>query len=543
MHARTHHLSYTTVDLLPAPKRPHIHALSAFALWADHLADEGREGDRPRAVARLRETIFQELETARSTHPVRRAFVHTAKVWELDRDALLEYLSALEKDCGEPVDFATFEELRGFLRGHSGAWAELTTPLLEPAGQEAPRLMSVLGEAFQLAEVLSDLVIDLRRGRCYLPRCDLEQFDLTAQALRNRRPGRAHTELIRFEVDRARALLAEGARGREAVHPSSEPFVSALTNGMDLWLSEIERRGNALLRTPLDLPTPPRNGLATSSFQSWMTRPPARPAGRGHRRASWLDRLRSRRQRGGTTVSEPPRHIAVIMDGNRRWAAERGRPPIDGHVAGEDAYHRLVDAAIECGVPYLTVFAFSVENWSRSQGEVTALFDMLSERFEALTTRLHNKGVRVLWNGRRDKVSPGLRAKLEHAENLTSGNGRLTFTVCLDYGGRQELVAAAARMAEDALAGRVDPAGLTQDRFARYLYDPELPDVDLLLRTSGEQRTSNFLPWHTAYSEIVFEDILWPDFQEAHLRHAISAYAGRQRRFGGGSGAMLKGVR
>ncbi|WP_017597108.1 polyprenyl diphosphate synthase [Nocardiopsis lucentensis] len=537
VHARRHGSSYATFALLPAQKRPYLHALAAFAGSVDDLADEGPEANRPGAVARWRDTTFRELDTAHSTHSLRRAFVHTVRMWGLDTGLLADHFSALEKDCGGRPDFATFGELREFLLGISGTWAEMAAPLLEPVDGQAPRLMSLVGEVFQMADVLSDLAIDLDRGRCYLPRRDLERFGLTAESLWRRSPGRPHTELIGFEVGRARDLLAEGARAGESVHPSSRPFVSAMTNGLGLWLDEIEHRGGALLRTPLEppsLPAPRQGGPSSSLLSSLfgLSDPPG-PAVRSRPRPSPLGGPRRGRVPGApVTPKAPPRHVAVIMDGNRRWAAERGRPAVDGHGAGEPALLRSVDAAIECGVGYLTVFMFSTENWSRSREEVTALFDLLSGRIGAFTEHLHGRGVRVRWYGRRDQVRPRLRDETERSETLTADNTRLTLTICLDYGGRQELADAAARAAADAVAGRIDPADLTQDGFARYLYDPELPDVDLLLRTSGEQRTSNFLPWHTAYAEIVFDDVLWPDFEGAHLRRAIDAYTGRRRRFG-----------
>ncbi|UYQ65333.1 polyprenyl diphosphate synthase [Streptomyces peucetius] len=239
------------------------------------------------------------------------------------------------------------------------------------------------------------------------------------------------------------------------------------------------------------------------------------------------------RRPGRTEAGPVPPHVAVIMDGNRRWAAKRGLPASQGHQAGERALMRLVNAALRLGVRNLSVYAFSTENWDRPREEVAHLFDTMADGIARGVEWLHGLGVRVRWCGRRDRVEPSLASALALVESMTSNNDVLLLTVCLDYGGRDELVEAARALAAEAVAGTIRPEDISAADLARNMYEPGLPDVDLLIRTSGEQRISNFMPWHLAYAEMVFDPAPWPDFGLAQLREALTAYAGRRRRFGG----------
>jgi len=214
------------------------------------------------------------------------------------------------------------------------------------------------------------------------------------------------------------------------------------------------------------------------------------------------------------------------MDGNGRWAKRRGLPVAEGHRAGTKALRKTVEAAIELGLDSLAVYAFSTENWQRSPEEVAALMEIFSETIDRELPDLAEQGVRVRFIGRRDRAPDELRAKMEAMEAETAANGRLALWIAFDYGGRAELVDAARRLAEDGVEA-------SEDALAERLYAPEMPDPDLVIRTSGEQRVSNFLLWQVAYSEFVFVDTLWPDFGEDDLRQALEAYAGRARRFGG----------
>jgi undecaprenyl diphosphate synthase len=220
------------------------------------------------------------------------------------------------------------------------------------------------------------------------------------------------------------------------------------------------------------------------------------------------------------------RTVAIIMDGNGRWAERRGLPVAEGHRAGTKALRRTVEAAIDLGVETLIVYAFSTENWSRPEGEVEDLMEIFGETIERELPDLARQGVRARFLGRRDRAPDELRAQMEGLEDETAHNERLNLWIAFDYGGRAELLEAARRLVE---AGE-EP---TEESLRAHLYAPELPDPDLLIRTSGELRISNFLLWQLAYSELVFLDVLWPDFGAAELEDALAAYARRRRRFGG----------
>lgn len=228
-----------------------------------------------------------------------------------------------------------------------------------------------------------------------------------------------------------------------------------------------------------------------------------------------------------------PRHVAVVMDGNGRWAKQRGLPRTAGHEAGEAALLDVVHGAIELGIKFLSVYAFSTENWRRSPDEVRFLMgfnrDVVRRRRDELTAM----GVRVRWAGRRPRLWKSVISELETAERMTAANDVLTLTMCVNYGGRAELADAAAALAADAKAGLVNPDRVDERTLARYLDEPDLPDVDLFVRTSGEQRISNFLLWQSAYAELVFLPDLWPDVDRRQLWAAIETYAARDRRYGG----------
>ncbi len=231
-----------------------------------------------------------------------------------------------------------------------------------------------------------------------------------------------------------------------------------------------------------------------------------------------------------------PRHIAVIMDGNGRWAQARGMPRTEGHRRGIDAVKRTVEAAADLGVEYLTLFGFSSENWKRPTGEVDDLMWLLRRFLQSETARMHENNVRIRVIGDRSTFSPDIVGLIEHSEQMTSGNDRLHLTAALSYGGRQEIVEAARALATDVANGQVSPGDIDADVFAGYLATADIPDPDLLIRTSGEQRISNFLLWQIAYTELVFSDVLWPDFNRDHLESAIQEFNGRERRYGAVAG-------
>jgi undecaprenyl diphosphate synthase len=220
------------------------------------------------------------------------------------------------------------------------------------------------------------------------------------------------------------------------------------------------------------------------------------------------------------------------MDGNGRWANRQGLPRVDGHKAGEAALLDVVAGALQAGVSHLSVYAFSTENWNRSPDEVRFLMGFNRDVLRRRRDQLNAWGVRIRWSGRRPKLWSSVIADLEAAEALTKKNSTLTLTMCVNYGGRAEIVDAVRSLAKDVAAGRVTPDRISDKTLAKHLYVPDAPDVDLFIRTSGEQRTSNFLPWQSVYAEFVFMDVLWPDVTRKTLWKAIEEYSDRDRRFG-----------
>jgi undecaprenyl diphosphate synthase len=229
----------------------------------------------------------------------------------------------------------------------------------------------------------------------------------------------------------------------------------------------------------------------------------------------------------------PPRHVAIIMDGNGRWAKERGLPRTLGHRQGVEAVRRTVRAAIEMKITFLTIFSFSSENWKRPAEEVDDLMGLMKRFIRRDLAELHEAGVCIRIIGERQQVDGELMTLIDEAVELTRGNDRLTLVIAFNYGSRGELAKAARRLAEQVAAGEIDPSAITVERMANALDTSGIPDPDLLIRTSGEMRLSNFMLWQTAYSEFVFLDCYWPDFDKAAFEGAIREFRARERRFGG----------
>src|SRR5215469_4562091 len=233
----------------------------------------------------------------------------------------------------------------------------------------------------------------------------------------------------------------------------------------------------------------------------------------------------------------PPPHVAIIMDGNGRWAKARGLPRIAGHRAGAEAVRRTLTASVELGIKYLTLFGFSSENWKRPADEVSDLMGLLRHYIRGEIAELHRNGVRLRVIGERAKLPPDVVGMIGNAETLTAANDRLNLSIALSYGGRAEIALAARRLAEDVASGRMAPGAIDEDAFAARLLTAGIPDPDLLIRTSGEQRISNFLLWQTAYAELVFTPTLWPDFAKGDLEKAVRDFHGRDRRYGASVGS------
>ncbi|MGO4590060.1 isoprenyl transferase [Paenarthrobacter sp. 2TAF44] len=228
-----------------------------------------------------------------------------------------------------------------------------------------------------------------------------------------------------------------------------------------------------------------------------------------------------------------PQHVAIVMDGNGRWANQRGLPRIEGHKAGEPALLDVMAGAIELGIKYVSVYAFSTENWRRSPEEVRFLMGFNKDVLRRQRNQLDEWGVRIRWAGRRPRLWGSVIRELEEAEEFTKANDTCTLTMCVNYGGRAEIADAVSAIAVDVAAGRLKPGSVTEKTIQKYLDEPDLPDVDLFLRSSGEQRLSNFLLWQSAYAEFVFMDTLWPDVDRRTLWDAVEIYAKRDRRYGG----------
>jgi len=229
-----------------------------------------------------------------------------------------------------------------------------------------------------------------------------------------------------------------------------------------------------------------------------------------------------------------PAHVAIVMDGNGRWGQQRGLKRTEGHAAGEEALFDTVDGAIDIGLRWLTVFAFSTENWRRPLDEVRFLMNFNERLLRERRDDLNERAVRVRFIGRRGgRVPRRVRRRIEETEALTAANRRLTLTFAFNYGGRAEIVDALRTIARDAADGRIDPGKIDERTISRHLYAPDMPDPDLLVRTSGEYRISNFLLWELAFAELVFTEVLWPDFRTRHLVEAIAEFQRRDRRYGG----------
>jgi undecaprenyl diphosphate synthase len=228
-----------------------------------------------------------------------------------------------------------------------------------------------------------------------------------------------------------------------------------------------------------------------------------------------------------------PKHVAIVMDGNGRWANSRGLTRVEGHKAGEAALLDVVAGAIQLGITHLSVYAFSTENWKRSPEEVAFLMGFNRDVLHRRRDQLNEWGVRVRWAGRKPKLWKSVINELQFAEELTASNTTLTLTMCVNYGGRIEIADAVSTIAQEVASGRLSPNRINEQTIHKYLYQPEMPDVDLFVRSSGEQRTSNFLLWQSAYAEMVFLDTLWPDFSRVDLWQAVEQFVSRDRRFGG----------
>ncbi|QNP75370.1 di-trans,poly-cis-decaprenylcistransferase [Streptomyces roseirectus] len=491
---------WTATGLLPAEVRPFMYAIHGWAVRTDRIADEGPSEGRAQRLARWRDDTLTELRTGEGRHPLRRALVDTVHRRDLDPALIEAHLAAVTEDSAAPPAFDTVADQRRFLRGITGIVGELWAPLLEPRGPESARQVAALFDACKMADLFEDLPDDLKAGRCYWPQDDLRDLGLTPGDLLGDGPRAPLDAFVDRQLAHWRTLLAEATPATWAVGEPYRLFLHSLLLGTQLHYDEVTLLRSRVLTE--GVPHPTTDGRLT-------------------RREPW--------------PGPRPGHVAVIMDGNRRWADAHGVPARHGHHAGARATMRLINSALRLGIRHLSVYAFSTENWNRAQEETTAIFDTLADWITQGTRRLHELGVQVRWCGRRDRVDTSLASALALVESMTHANDTLTLTLCVDYGGRDELAAAARALAAEAVAGTLRADDIGPADLARHLYVPELPDVDLLIRTSGEQRISNFLPWQLGYAELVFDPTPWPDYDLTRLRDAVTAYTTRERRFGAGA--------
>ena len=552
---------YALIQLAPAPLRPACWALWAAANAVDDLADDRRVTVHGRAV-QVEEWISaldRDLAAGSSTDLVRRALVDTAWRWRLDLSGLRGALDVVRGDVAGRR-FADWAAWRAWGRGNLLPWFELTRELFDRVGAPVTlRLDRQEGyerflDGFRLTDVLTDLAADLAQHDLLVPDEALAGHPGAEEDLRQLRWSDGVAALIADLTMTARRWTAQPDLTR-GMHPGPAIIIDTMAALLHAQLDAIDAAGPRLLRTA------PRPGVATSArilaparlraCLAWkltpLTVPGPQPAARSDTRSDSPTTARLTSACRPALFREPPAHpsgirppripadrmpshVAVIMDGNGRWATQHGLPRREGHRAGIRAVHETVHGALEIGLPWLTLYAFSTENWRREPEEVGHIMCCLRDELDADPYR--DLDVRLRWSGRPGRLPADLVDVLRRRESGTRARGRLTLTMCVNYGGRDEITQAAASLARTAQVGDIDPALIHEADFAAHLPHPDLPDVDLLWRTSNEQRTSNFLPWHATYAELHFTDSLWPDIDRRHLWQAITAYGQRQRRQG-----------
>jgi undecaprenyl diphosphate synthase len=546
---------HALIQLMPAVLRPACWTLWASATALDDLADQpGIEPARRAAqVEAWTKALEHDLAVGASSDPVRHALVDTAARWRLDLSGLQVAMATTREDA-RGLRFADWAQWRTWCNHGVVPWVEQVRQLFDQAG--APMTLRLDRQAdyrhfidgAQLTDTLTDLSTDLAEGHLLLPREAMDPFPGAEADLTRRRWSPAVAALIADLTALTRRWLTRPALTR-GMHPGAATVLDTAAALMRLQLDAVDAAGPTLLARPprpsvaararVLVPARLRSALAWSLTP--LTMPAVRPATavvRASEPAPTADDTGLRHPPAHRDGARPPRiaadkmpnHVAIIMDGNGRWAQQRGLPRQEGHRVGGAAAHEMVYGALEIGLRHLTLYAFSTENWKRDTEEVATIFEAL--RRELDEGPLRDLDVRQRWSGRADRLPQDLVEALRREEHRTRGRTGLTLTICLDYGGRDEIARTAAALAQAARNGDVDPRLIGPDDFARHLPHPDMPDVDLLWRTGDEQRTSNFLPWHAAYSELYFTPDHWPDVDRRDLWQAITEYGRRQRRYG-----------
>ncbi|MGW0712807.1 polyprenyl diphosphate synthase [Streptomyces sp. NPDC002643] len=572
--------------LMPPAARPACWALYAAFSHADDLLDstEGTPEERALRLSEWRTALEADLTTGTSDDPIRLALTDSVWHWGLDVGDLLAALDAVQRDHGRK-GVATWQEWRERAHAQNISWPEQLMRMLVRCGLPVPvRLRDLPGftrfvEGLYLTDTLRDLVDDLDGEDLWIPQEVLDRFDVTPEDLRARRWTPAVQRLITHLTDQAREWLEASRRALRGTLPLGPTIV--LDTAVDLFTAELDaivRSGSAALHRPIRVPrltewrilTPAR---ARSAVVWRLTLPPTAttattPATHPGANGENAGRENANRDHDEPTavpanaldptpaaitsrIAEPPlpprphsegvrppeippahlpQHVAIVMDGNGRWATGLGLPRDEGHRAGAVALRDVVQGALEIGLPHLTVYAFSTENWKRSPAEVSKLFAIM--RAELLDGELLDHDVRLRWVGSPDGLPDDVVEVLRAQQHATRHRTGLTLNVCVNYGGRAELTRAGASLARAALAGELDPNNISEHVFAAHLPYHAMPDVDLLWRTSGELRISNFLPWHAHYAELHFTDQPWPEMDRRDLWQALETYTHRKRRKG-----------
>ncbi|MEU9146526.1 polyprenyl diphosphate synthase [Streptomyces sp. NPDC048349] len=545
-------------QLLPARLRPMLWAVYGYGRTIDDLAD-ARNEERHRRTARVRafsESLEAELRSGHSSDRLRAAVVHAVWTWDLPTEKVSATNALYRLEARGDHRFATWEDWHrywdtlAFPFGIQRLMALLTPPGLAvtPSDTQALRYWNY---AYSLLDCLRDLSEDAEDGRLKLPETVLDRHAVTCQELRRGQAGDRFTAMVRELTQQGRLWLDQAGRiGAE--HPPLAEAFQTLIALQRLELRRMETDPQALLHR--------RQTVNTLRFRGRLLYGRLRVArawqrhttGSGAAAASALPCQRPEpkteaprdERRLLPPVPHPsgvrppplpgplPRHVAVIMDGNGRWATDRNLPRGDGHQAGQQALRDVIYGALEIGLANLSLYVLSTENWSRPAPEIEKILRIVRDGLDLDTEEVWQRDVRLLWSGRPDNLPPELLDTLRRTVRATRTRTGLSVNLCFNYGGRNEITDAAQALARQAARGELDPDHITHRHFARHLHQPDLPDVDLLIRTGGEQRTSNFLPWQTTYAELLFLAPLWPDFDRTHLWQAIDSYGRRDRRFG-----------
>ncbi|MFE9611243.1 polyprenyl diphosphate synthase [Streptomyces sp. NPDC006012] len=548
--------AYALFRLLPSVLRPACWAIWAAVSRVDDLIDD-RDTAAAERAARAEHWIAAleaDLVSGTSTDPVRLALVDAATRWHLDLSALRDGMVVSLGDLHRRR-FDDWAQWRAWSRGHVAPTYDLFRDLLDRAG--VPVVLRLDRQAgyeqllhgARLTDTLSDLGDDLAEPQLLLPDAFLERFPGAEDDLRQGRWSTAAAALVAELTGIARRWVTQPGL-THGMHPGPAIAIDAMTGLMLAQLDAVEAAGPALLRSQARpspvaqarvlIPARVRTALAWSLTP--LTVPPTaqRPTAAG-------PRTTARPPAGATAFRQPPSHpsgcrpprirpdampahVAIVMDGNGRWAEHRGLPRAEGHRAGAGALQEMIYGALEIGLSHLTVYGFSTENWRRDTEEVESIMGLL--RHQLADDPFHHLDVHLRWSGRPEKLPVDLVESLRRKETTTRTRTGLTCTLCFNYGGRDEITRAAAALARAAQAGDLDPGAIGEEDFARHLTLTDLPDVDLLWRTGGEQRTSNFLPWHATYAELHFTPGYWPDADRRDLWKAITEYGHRQRRHG-----------